>query len=189
MGRRYREVHAWLDANKRHATRRDYIPTLLNTPELAICRGRLVCDIVREEIEEDVDKVRLHGVKTHHRKVLVLCRRFFNWLAESPRRRETSVPVNFLLGAKAGDPLCNVLRRVVNKGIPDAVPIGRALAIAHSGVLGELPSAAIELLIGTTQCRRPIVGLRSVDIRFLPGHPDDFVWFQPSYLRKTADLL
>jgi hypothetical protein len=91
---------AWVDENKRRATTGDYIPTLLNTPELAICRDRLDCDSVREEIEEAVEKVRLRGVKTHLRKVLVVCRRFFNWLAEGPRRRQTSVPVNFLLGAK-----------------------------------------------------------------------------------------
>jgi integrase len=180
---------AWVDENKRRATTRDYIPTLLNTPELAICRGRLVCDIVREEIEEAVEKVRLRGVKTHHRKVLVVCRRFFNWLAEGPRRRETSVPVNFLLGAKAGDPLRNVLRRVVNKGIPDVLPIGRALAIARSGVLGELPSAAIELLIGTAQRRRAIVGVRNDDIDFSRGLSGGLIWFQPPYFRKTADRL
>ncbi len=176
----------WLTDNRRTKAKKDALNTLRNTPELSLCSGRLVCDIVREEIEEAVDKVRLRGVKTHHKKVLAHTRRFFNWMAEGPRRRETSVPVNFLLGAKAGDFLRNVTgRRVVNKGIPDALPIGRALAIARSGVLGFAASKAIELVIGTVQRRRPVVALRHEDIR----HDHGMVWFMPPMHRKTADRM
>ena len=138
--------------NAREATIGDYRATLQNTPQLAKFRGRWVCDILREEIEEVVEEIRLRGVKTHHKKVLVVTRRFFNWMAEGARRRETSVAVNFLHAAKAGAPMRDVEgRRVVNKGIPDALPIGRALAIARSDVLGALPSLGI---IPSTRRRR-----------------------------------
>jgi hypothetical protein len=95
----------YLKENNRHATERDYMQVLRNTSELKICSGRMVCDILRKEIEEVAEKVRLRGVKTHHKKVLVVCRRFFGWMSEGARRRETSVPVNFLLGSKAAPPL------------------------------------------------------------------------------------
>ena len=145
----------------RQATRDDYRGTLKNTPELRQFKGRQVCDIVREEIAEAVEKVRKRGVKTHHKKVLITCRRFFNWLGADARRRETSVPANFLLGAKAGAAERNVPgRRVVNKGIPDARAIGRALAIARAGVLGALPSLGIQMVLGTVSRRRGVVGAR-----------------------------
>ncbi|OYX80770.1 MAG: hypothetical protein B7Y77_00115, partial [Bradyrhizobium sp. 35-63-5] len=180
---------AWLKKNKRRRSMGDSLTTLRNTPELRICKGRLVCDIVREEIEEAVEKVRLRGVKTHHKKVLTVVRRFFNWMSEGTRRRETSVPVNFLLGAKADPPLRNVLRRVFNKGIPDTLPIGRALAFARSGVLGDQPSAAIELVMGTAQRRHPVVAMTSRDVKPIAAHPGEFVWFMPPSTRKTADRL
>lgn len=181
---------AYLIDNARHATIDDYRATLENTPELEKLKGRMVCDILREEIEEAVEKIRLRGVKTHHKKVLMVTRRFFNWLSEGARRRETSVPINFLAGAKAGPALRNVVgRRVVNKGIPETNPIGRALAIARSGTLGEMPSHAIELLIGTVSRRRGVVGAKSQDFQPCTLEPGAFVWFQPPAFRKTADRM
>jgi Arm DNA-binding domain len=172
----------------RQATRDDYRGTLKNTPELQVFCGRQVCDIVREEIAEAVEKVRKRGVKTHHKKVLVVTRCFFNWLGSDARRRYTSVAENFLLGAKAGAAERDVPgRRVVNKGIPDALPIGRSLAIARSGVLGALPSLGIQTVLGTVSRRRGVVGMRSQD--YEPYRPGIYVWFQPAAFRKTADKI
>jgi hypothetical protein len=172
----------------RQPTRDDYRGTLKNTPELQIFCGRQVCDIVREEIAEAVEKVRRRGVKTHHKKVLITCRRFFNWLGSDARRRETSVPANFLLGAKAGAAERDVPgRRVVNKGIPETNAIGRALAIARAGVLGTLPSLGIQMVLGTVSRRRGVVGLRSQD--YESYRPGIYVWFQPPAFRKTADKI
>jgi hypothetical protein len=172
----------------RQATRDDYRGTLKNTPELQVFCGRQVCDIVREEIAEAVEKVRKRGVKTHHKKVLVVTRRFFNWLGSDARRRYTSVAENFLLGAKASAAERDVPgRRVVNKGIPDALPIGRSLAIARSDVLGTLPSLGIQTVLGTVSRRRGVVGMRSQD--YEPYRPGIYVWFQPPAFRKTADKI
>jgi hypothetical protein len=172
----------------RQATQDDYRGTLKNTPELQVFCGRQVCDIVREEIAEAVEKVRKRGVKTHHKKVLITCRRFFNWLGADARRRETSVPPNFLLGATAGAAERDVPgRRVVNKGIPAALPIGRALAIARAGVLGTLPSLGIQMVLGTVSRRRGVVGMRSQD--YEPYTPGTYIWFQPPAFRKTADKI
>jgi len=174
--------------NAREATIGDYRATLQNTPQLAKFRGRWVCDILREEIEEVVEEIRLRGVTTHHKKVLVVTRRFFNWMAEGARRRETSVAVNFLHAAKAGAPMRDVEgRRVVNKGIPDALPIGRALAIARSDVLGALPSLGIMMVLGSVSRRRGVVGMRIEDVR--PYSPTILNWFQPPAFRKTADKI
>jgi hypothetical protein len=187
---------AYMTENGRRATVKDYRGTLQNTAELKKFALRRVSDILREEIEEAVEAVRKRGVKTHHKKVLVVTRRFFNWLAEGSRRRETGVPPNFLLGAKAApyiridpnDPSAPT-RRKVNKGIPPASSIGRALAIARSGALPLLPSLGIQLVIGTVQRRRAIVGFNSFDVRPLSGPDRSWVWFQPPAFRKTADNL
>lgn len=182
---------AAIATNVRAATVEDYRRTLENTPEFSKFKGRKVCDILREEIEEAVEKVRLRGVKTHHKKVLVETRRFFGWLGEGARRRQTSVPENFLLGAKAGAPMRDVPgRRVVNKGIPDALPIGRALVIARSGVFGTLPSLGIQLVLGSVSRRRGVVGIRVEDVRPYHAHdPKIFNWYQPPAFRKTADKI
>jgi integrase len=175
----------------RDATRIDYRGTLENTPELKPFAGRMVCDILREEIMEVVEQVRKRGVKTHHKKVLVVCRRFFNWLGNDARRRYTSVPANFLLGAKAGTAMRDVPgRRVMNKGIPETRPIGRALAIARSGVLGFLPSAGIQIVMGTVSRRRAVVGMRTEDLRPYRNTPPMIDnWYQPPAFRKTADKI
>ena len=175
----------------RQATRDDYKDTLENTPELKPFVGRKVCDITRGEIMGAVEKVRKRGVKTHHKKVLTVCRGFFNWLGNDLRKGQTSVPENFLLGAKAGAAERNVIgRRVVNKGIPDVHPIGRALAIARSGVLGTLPSLGIQLVIGGVARRRTTVSVRIEDVRpYQIRDPKIFNWYQPPAFRKTADKI
>ena len=76
---------------------------------------------------------------------------------------------------------------MVNKGIPDALPIGRALAVARAGVLGALPSLGIQMVLGTVCRRRGVVGMRSQDHE--PYTPAIYIWFQPSAFRKTADKI
>jgi len=180
-----------IKADTRQATRDDYKGTLENTPELKPFVGRKVCDITRGEIMAAIEKVRKRGVKTHHKKVLAVTRRFFNWLGNDIRQDKTSVPVNFLLGAKAGNAERNVPgRRVMNKGIPDVHPIGRALAIARSGVLGTLPSLGIQLVLGSVSRRRGVVGIRTEDVHPYHAHdPKIFNWYQPPAFRKTADKI
>jgi hypothetical protein len=188
----------WSDAISRYltgivgvtkqATRDDYRGTLENTPELQHFVGRQVCDIMREEIMEAVEAVRKRGVKTHHKKVLIVCRAFFNWLGNDARRRQTSVPVNLLFSAKPAAAERNVVgRRIVNKGIPAALPMGRALAIARSGVLGFLPSAGIMMVMGTVSRRSGVVEMNTNDWK--THSPKIQIWFQPPASRKTADRL
>lgn len=184
-------IKTYLEAiktNVRATTVEDYRRTLENTPEFSKFKGRKVCDILCEEIEEAIEKVRLRGVKTHHKKVLVETRIFFKWLGEGARRRYTSVPKNFLLGATVGDAMRDVPgRRVVNKGIPAALVIGRALAIARSGVLGFLPSVGIMMVMGTVSRRRGVVEMNTTDWKPHSIDPKIYVWFQPPASRKTAD--
>jgi hypothetical protein len=78
---------------------------------------------------------------------------------------------------------------VVNKGIPEARPIGRALAIARAGVLGALPSLGIQMVLGTVSRRRGVVGMKSEDWKPHQISPKIYVWFQPPAFRKTADKI
>jgi hypothetical protein len=180
---------AYLRDNNRLGTLRDYRQVLANEKELLHLHGRQVCDVLRTEIGEAVERVRLRGVKSHHKKTLVVCRRFFDWLSEDARQRETSVPKGFLDGAKAARPLNTAKRRVVNKGVPAALPIGRALAIARSGVLGAQPSSAIQLVLATVQRRRAVVGLLERDVQPHRGYQGEYVWFVPPAFRKTGDSM
>lgn len=78
---------------------------------------------------------------------------------------------------------------MVNKGIPEARPIGRALAIARAGVLGALPSLGIQMVLGTVSRRRGVVGMKSEDWKPHQISPKIYVWFQPPAFRKTADKI
>jgi hypothetical protein len=143
-----------------------------------------------------VDQKRLQGTRTHHKKILVVTRRFFDFLAEDVRRDETSVQPDLLTTAKAGDPLLVTRRVRQNKGIPQAEPIGRALAIARTGVLGDAASEAILVLLGTLQRRHAVCAMLDRAVRpYHPageasdGWPNEYVWFVPPAHRKTADKI
>jgi hypothetical protein len=190
------EFETHLKGSKRRGTVEDYIPTLRNADVLRRFRGRDVCDITRSDVMKAVNEKRLQGVRTHHKKILVVTRILFNWLAEDARRDRTSVEPDLLTTAKSGDPLLVTRRTRQNKGIPDAEPVGRALAIARSGVLGDEASDAIQLVLGTLQRRHPVCALLDRSIRpYEPagltpeGQPAEYIWFVPPQHRKTADKI
>ncbi len=159
------EFETHLKGSKRRGTVKDYIPTLRNADVLQRFKGRDVCDITRSDIMKAVDQKRLQGVRTHHKKILVVTRILFNWLAEDARRDRTSVEPDLLTTAKSGNPLLVTRRTRQNKGIPDAEPVGRALAIARAGVLGDEASDAIQLVLGTLQRRHPVCALLDRSLR------------------------
>ncbi|MBX9830221.1 MAG: Arm DNA-binding domain-containing protein [Xanthobacteraceae bacterium] len=190
------EFEKHLKGAKRRATVDDYIPTLRNADVLQRFKGRDVCDVTRSDIMKAVDAKRLQGTRTHHKKILVVTRRFFDFLAQDVRRDETSVQPDLLTTAKAGDPLLVTRRVRQNKGIPEAEPIGRALAIARTGVLGDAASDAIQILLGTLQRRHAVCAVLGRAVRpyheagqDADGRPLEFVWFVPPAHRKTADKI
>ncbi len=68
-------------------------------------------------------------------------------------------------------------------GPPDRLQIGRFVAIARLGVYGERMSAALLLLAGSAQRRRPVAGAHAADFG---QYGDEWLWSMPPYFRKTA---
>jgi hypothetical protein len=57
------------------------------------------------------------------------------------------------------------------------------MAIARLGVFGERMSAALLLLAGSAQRRRPVAGAHAADFEHFG---DEWLWSMPPYFRKTA---
>jgi integrase len=172
---------------------------LAMVPELQRFAGRDVAGISREEIAECVADVfrRNESAGSHLKRVLGS---MWTFLGDDSRRRQTSVPANLLLRLKTpestrrlrGDP--NALfaddKEDLRRDIPPPLALGRALAIARSGGMKERAALSVQLLAGSLQRRRAIIGGHRADFHLMGDWSEesaDIVWAIPPYMRKRSN--
>jgi integrase len=172
---------------------------LAMVPELRRFAGRDVAGISREEIAECVADVfhRNESAGGHLKRVLGS---MWTFLGDDSRRRHTSVPANLLLRLKTpeparrlrGDP--NVLftgdKEDLRRDVPPSLAMGRALAIARSGGMKERAALSVQLLAGSLQRRRAVIGSHRNDFHLIGDWSDDnadIVWAIPPYMRKRSN--
>lgn len=182
-----------LDPKKRHS----------HVAELSRFKGKQVSTIAREDIAECVADIckRAYSQGLHTLRILGS---MWSFLGDDIRRRQTSVAPNLLLRVKPPEkPQPAVARQVGSvlqlfdkdqedkrRDVPSPADMGRALAIARSGALGERASLAVQLLAFSLQRRRAIIGCYQMDFRVMAdwNDPDaDMVWIIPPYMRKRSN--
>jgi len=172
---------------RRPATYDDYNNILHNTPELRRFHDRDVAEIKSEEIAEAIAEIHKR-VQPHSEHVLRVISSMWTFLGAAVRHRETSVTANLLRGVKApertrkerGDPSAAAH---LAKDVPTEIELGRVLVIARAKIFSREISDALELMLGSSQRRRPIITAKAKD--FLPD-AGDLIWHMEPYFRKTA---
>lgn len=172
-------------------THRDYRGKL-QAAELDRFAGRLVAGITVDEMAKAVEDVHKRGKESMSEGVVRVVKRFWTWLAETVRQKETGVadgamiklraPPRTLIeiGEEAFDP------EEENGDAPPEVEIGRVLALARLGCLPERIGLGLELMIGTVQRRRAVTGASRWRFREYEGAPGERLWFVPPYFRKSG---
>jgi hypothetical protein len=180
-----------LDPKKRHT----------HVAELSRFKGKQVSTIAREDIAECVADIckRAHAQGLHTLRILGS---MWSFLGDDTRRRQTSVAPNLLLRVKPPEkpqpavarPAGSVLQLFdkdhedKRRDVPSPIEMGRVVAIARSGALGERVSLAVQLLAFSLQRRRAIIGSYAVDFRSVADDPEaDVVWIIPPFMRKRSD--
>ncbi|MCA1549914.1 integrase family protein [Bradyrhizobium sp. BRP19] len=182
-----------LDRSKRHSS----------VAELSRFNGKQVAAISREEIAECVADIckRAYSQGLH---VLRIVSSMWSFLGDDTRRRQTSVAPNFLLRLKPPErpqpmisrPTSSVIqlfdkdREDRRRDVPSPMAMGRAVAIARSGALGERASLAVQLLAFSLQRRRAIIGCYQMDFLVMADWNDpnaDLVWSIPPFMRKRSN--
>jgi len=173
-------------------------------PELKRFLGRDVASISREEIAETVADVcrRKHTMGVHLKSVLSS---MWTFLGDDSLRRETSVPANLLLRLKApeqpsvlrGDPATLDVMGLfkddtedLRRDVPTPLTMGRALAITRSGGMKPTAARSVQLLAGSLQRRRAVIGCHRADFHTMGEWSDksaDIVWAIPPYMRKLSN--
>lgn len=174
-------------------------------PEITRFAGRDVASITREEIAECVAAVccRAHSAGVH---VKTAMQSMWTFLGDDSRRRMTSVAPNMLLGLKAPEPPTPVVppapvqckphilqlfdgdKEDARRDIPSPLAMGRAIAIARCGALGDRQGLSIELLAGSLQRRQAVNGAVAQEITLWDETPGcDLVWSIPPFRRKKSN--
>jgi hypothetical protein len=182
-----------LDGNQRHS----------HVPELERFSVRMVSSITREEIAECIADVckRTHTQGLHLLRVLGS---MWSFLGGDAQRKQTSVPPNLLLRLQPPEkPLAPIVRPQLSvielfkndredsrRDVPSPLMMGRAIAIARSGALNERASLAVQLLAGSLQRRRAIIGSHRMDFKIMGEWDDpetDILWVIPPFMRKRSN--
>ena len=187
---------------RRPDTHTDYHRILRNTNELKRFNGRRLAGIERHEIAAAIRAIHDRGVESHAAHVLRVVRSFWSWLAADGQQSHSCVSPNLLYRLQPpertrreiGDRCTRMSapaiasRKSSEPRLPTEKSLGRTLAIAESGALGDLASWAIGLLLYTVQRRRAIVAAYTTDFSWSdPDTPSDIVvWNLPPFYRKTA---
>jgi integrase len=185
---------AWNREHRRDATADDYDQKLRQVPEMAVFAARLVNTLTRNELMEAVDRVNRRGRWSTACGCRRSLSRFFNWLAEPSRQNETNVEANLLLNTKDPEkPRSEIGENEADFNpddemgdAPPPIELGRALAIARSGVMPERIGLGIQLLFGTVQRRRAVLGASRHRFVRYPDAPLEYAWFVPPYFRKSG---
>lgn len=182
--------HLFLDhilRTRRPATHDDYRSILENTPELATFDGKSVATITEFNVAAVLGEVSKR-TEAHAEHVQRVLSSMWTFLASPENRPTTGVVPSAIRHVRApertrheiGDPNAPA---EADAAPPDRIEIGRYLAIARLGVFGPRMSAALLLLAGSAQRRRPVAGAHAADF----GHfGDEWLWSMPPYFRKTA---
>jgi integrase len=182
-----------LDPTKRHAM----------VPELKRFGASQVAAISREEIAECVAEVckRKHRLGKHLKSVLGS---MWSFLGDDARRRETSVPANLLLRLRTPEkPNVIVLPNAPNimslfdndledprRDVPPPLAMGRAIAIARSRGMKEPAALSVQLLAGSLQRRRAVIGSHRSNFHLMGDWSEedaDIVWAIPPFMRKRSN--
>jgi hypothetical protein len=189
---------AWNIEHRRKDTADDYRQKLADTPELAKFRGRQVNLITRNELMEAVEKINGRGKWSTACGCRRVLSRFFNWLAEAARQDQTNVSENLMLNTKDPERPKNETGMNDHKrtsdyydeeehgDAPPPIELGRALAIARSGALPERTGLGIQLLLGTLQRRRAVIGANRWRFKQLSEFDSEQIWLVPPYFRKSG---
>lgn len=166
------------------ATYDDYKNILENTPELARFEGKAVArvtDTAIAAVYADVAK-RSEAHAEHVQRVVAS---MWSHLSEPANREKTGVSPGAIAHVKAPERNRQKLSDIdqEEKGPPDRLEIGRYMAIARLGVYGERMSAALLLLAGTAQRRRPVAGSNRDHFQ---SFDDEELWAMRPYFRKPA---
>ncbi|WP_194480730.1 integrase family protein [Bradyrhizobium sp. CCBAU 53338] len=182
-----------LDEKKRHS----------KVPELERFEDKDVAAITREDVAKCVAEVcnRAHRTGEHLKSVLGS---MWTFLADDCRREETSVAPNLLLRLKTPERQRPTIVRDTpdiialfeddsedpNRDVPSPARLGRALAIARSRAMKETAALSIELLAGSLQRRRAVIGSHRAEFRVMGDWEDqsaDILWSIPPFMRKRSN--
>jgi hypothetical protein len=129
----------------------------------------------------------------------------WTFLGDDSRRRETSVPANLLLRLKPpeqplvlrGDPATLDVMGLFKddtedprRDVPTPLTMGRALAITRSGGMKQTAARSVQLLAGSLQRRRAVIGGHRADFHTMgewSNKSADIVWAIPPYMRKRSN--
>jgi hypothetical protein len=176
IGKQVREVKsiAWDTARKlfldhilrtrRPATHDDYRNILENTPELAAFDGKSVASITEFNVAAVLGEVSKR-TEAHAEHVQRILSSMWTFLATPENRPTTGVVPSAIRHVRAPE---RTRREIgdynapaeAEAAPPDRIEIGRYLAIARLGAFPPRMSAALLLLAGSAQRRRPVAGAR-----------------------------
>ena len=183
---------SYLDEVKR--TRRpdtwnDY-RTMLHQKELSVLAGRQVRGITRGELAVIVDRVFTSGRERHAEHLASVLRPMWNYLA-TDRRQHLSGVTSTMAGLKAPERSSGTKPRANGKipgtFIAPADEVGFLVAAARAGALDRSLALSMELLVITSQRRRPISSALIEDFVPYVEEPGWGVWSMGPAHRKTAD--
>ncbi|ARO53966.1 integrase [Methylorubrum zatmanii] len=189
------EYLAEVKRTKRPDTHKDY-SAKLHMKELAGLAGRKVRRITLEDLAKVVYEVHKSGRETQARNLASALRPMWRWLWLAHVRPSAGFSAEERIGADMSrlqpperspglKPRAN--GKVPGKHVATPEEIGTILAVARSGVLDRTVSLALELLVLTTQRRRPVADAQAEDFVPWVEMPGWGIWSMSPRHRKTAD--
>lgn len=174
---------------RRHDTWNDY-RVMLGQPELAVLAGRQVRGITRQELAVIVQKIHKSGRERHAEHLASVLRPMWNFLADDFHKHLSGVG-GTMAGLKAPERSSGIKPRangkVPGQFIAPAAEIGFLVAASRAGAIDRSLATAMELMVVTSQRRRPISSALCEDFVPYVEEPGWGVWSMGPAHRKTAD--
>jgi Arm DNA-binding domain len=174
---------------RRPATHDDYRAILENTPEIVALNDKTVAEVTEFDIAALLSAVSKR-TEAHAEHVQRVLSSMWTFLAGPEHRPTTGVTPGCIRHVRAPERTRREIgdynpdyTKQDSVGPPDRLEIGRYMAIARLGVFGARTSAALLLLAGSAQRRRPVAGAHAADFSTFDG---EWLWSMPPYFRKTA---
>jgi len=177
---------------RRKGTHRDYRIKLGAAELTERFAGRLVSQITDVEAAEVYAQI-FRRAEPMGDGCLRVMKRFWNWMRDASRVGVTGVTINLdkvrplpKTLNEDGDPNRQFdPKRDLEKKSPPEIELGRALAIARSGVLPDWASYGLQLILASAQRRRQVIGANRYRFKDYEETPNEVAWFIPAYWRKT----